>query len=89
MAKYTVTIEARAGWRNWFPVSPGAGFKPGPTVTALESRDEHIDLFCTDQDGSGVGHMVGASEGLATMGCDFPWSLVPARRAHLCAGAAG
>jgi hypothetical protein len=44
-------IEVYGLWRRWFIVSPGSPFQPGLTVTALEPRDDHIDLFLADSNG--------------------------------------
>jgi hypothetical protein len=41
-------------WQPWFPVSPTAQVQAGATVTALwaPARNEHLDLFATDTNGT-------------------------------------
>lgn len=42
----------KGGWQPWFPIHPERTMRPGATVTAIASRENHVDLFATDAEGA-------------------------------------
>jgi hypothetical protein len=43
--------EAKTTWAKWLAIHREVPMQPGATVSVLNTRDEHVDLFVTDRNG--------------------------------------